>query len=56
MTAVEETRRQALELCDLARSVRSQAQVIRAHTRLLVEATAATEDQFAATIGQLAEQ
>lgn len=56
MTAVGETVRLARQLQDQARSVRSQAQDIRARTHMLVEATAAAEDRCAAILGQLAEQ
>jgi hypothetical protein len=55
MTVVQDTVRRARQLCDLARSVRSQAHEIRAHTRTLVAASAAAEDQFAAAIDRLAE-
>lgn len=56
MTAVEDTKRQAIQLCAQARSARSQARDIRARTLLLAAATAATEEQLAGTIDRLAEQ
>lgn len=56
MIAVEETLRLACQLRDQARSIRSQAQDTRAHTRTLVEATAVTADRCAATLGKLAGQ
>jgi signal transduction histidine kinase len=56
MTAVDDTRRRAVQLCAQARSARSQARDIKAQTRVLGGATAATEDQIAATIDRLAVQ
>jgi signal transduction histidine kinase len=56
MTAAEETIRVAWKLRDQARSVRSQAQHIRAHTHALVEAAVIAEDRVAAVLGRLAEQ
>ncbi len=56
MTAVEDPRQRAGQLCDQARSVRSHARDIQAETRTLAEATAATEERIAATLDQLARQ
>jgi hypothetical protein len=56
MTAVEDIKHRARQLCDQARSVTLRALDIQTQTLMLAEATAATEDQIAATLDQLARQ
>jgi len=56
MTAVEDARQRAGWLCDQARTVTLRALEVQAQTRVLAEATAATEEQVAATLDQLARQ